>query len=127
MALSALQTRTLSAGFELPLQPALAGGEGESAGDADADDGVEPDCGPGADAIGEREQDERRGDEAEGELRDEPGEDVVVALCGEGFAAVGGEDEGAEEAAGVWEDVSMWSLSFSSEIIENTHSSRYSA
>jgi hypothetical protein len=84
----ALKARTLSASFELALQPSLTGGEGEGAGDADADYGVEPDRGPGADAIGESEENERCCDEAEGELCDEPGEDVVVALCREGFGAV---------------------------------------
>lgn len=71
------------------LQPALAGREREGSADTNTNDCVEPHRGPGADAIGEREENEGCGDEAEGELRDEPGEDVVVAFCWEGFAAVG--------------------------------------
>lgn len=89
MALRALQVRTLPASLELALQPALARRESERAGDADADDGVEPDCGPRAETIGQGEQEERRGDEAECKLCDEPGEDVVVALDWERFAAIG--------------------------------------
>ena len=89
MALGTLQVRTLPASLELALQPALAGGKGERAGDADADDGVEPDCSPGPETIRQGEQEERRGNEAESELCDEPGEDVVVALGWEWFGAVG--------------------------------------
>lgn len=48
------------------------------------------------------EEDEGRGGEGEGELGHEPGEDVVVGFVFGGFGAVRGEDEGAEEAAGVW-------------------------
>jgi hypothetical protein len=103
VALSTLQVRSLSASLELALQPALAGRESEGTGDADADDGVEPDCGPGAETVGQGEQDEGRGDEAEGELGDEPGEDVVVALGWEWFGAVGCEYEWTQEAAGVCE------------------------
>jgi hypothetical protein len=51
VALRTLQVRTLAASLELALQPALAGRESEGTGDADADDGVEPDCGPGAETV----------------------------------------------------------------------------
>jgi hypothetical protein len=51
--------------------------------------------------FGHAQKDKGRGGEVEDEVRDDAGEDVVVAFVGRGFAAVGGEEEGADEAAGV--------------------------
>ena len=83
------------------LDPPLAWRKSEGAANRDADDGVEPDGGPCTDTVRQVEEDERRSDEAEGELGDEPGEDVVETLVGECFAAVGGQEERSEEAAGI--------------------------
>jgi hypothetical protein len=56
---------------------------------------------PDVEGRGDAEQDEGGGGEVEDEVGDEAGEDVVVAFVGCGFGAVGGEEEGADEAAGV--------------------------
>lgn len=80
----------------------LGGGGEEGKGGGRAEDGVEVDAGPGRVAGGKGEHDEGVDGEGEGKLGGEVGEDVVVALGGEGPGAVGGHEEGAEEAAAVF-------------------------
>jgi hypothetical protein len=78
------------------------GGRGEERhGDCDADDGVEVDARPDQEGGVQVEDYEGGRREAEGELRDEVGCEIVVAFLGRGVEAVGGEEEGADVAAEV--------------------------
>lgn len=94
-------TRALLALLDFARQVGFAGGEQEYGAQDCADDGVEVDAGPDDEAVAYVEEDEGGGAEGEGELGDEVGEEVVDAFRGEGGLAVGLEEEGAEETAGV--------------------------
>ena len=91
-----------AAGLDFSGQPRFAWGEEEDVERGDADDAVEVDAGPDQDAVVDGEEDEGCSGEGESELCDEPGEDIVVGFVFCGFGSVWGEEEGAEEAAGVW-------------------------
>jgi hypothetical protein len=56
---------------------------------------------PDVERRGDGEEDEGRGSKVEHQVSYDAGEDVVVAFVGGRFAAVGGEEEGADEATGV--------------------------
>ena len=51
-------------------------------------------------------EDERRGGEGEGQLRDKPGGNVVVPFAREGFSPVGCQEERSQKSAGIWEYLS---------------------
>lgn len=81
---------------EHPAQLGLDGGGEDGDAGEDADDSVEIDAGPDEDGPREGEDQEGGGGEGEGELGDEEGEQVVVALGGEGRLREGIKEEGAE-------------------------------
>jgi hypothetical protein len=89
--------------LQRPLQVPLRRASEESHARRRADDGVEVHPRPGLDGSGEAKDEERGDDEGEGELRDEPGEDVVVSFRGQGFLSCRVEEEGAEIAPEVYE------------------------
>lgn len=95
------QLRLLIPLGELPLEVRLARRRKECQGGGDAGNTVEVDTRPGAEGRRAGEEDEGGDGEREGELRTEPGQDVVVAFVRGWAAAIWRKEERADQAARV--------------------------